>query len=130
MTSLQDSQLPYYKFSTSVETLEDYGTVGAVTADTIVATITDPGAISPDSGGGRGWYKVWGHGYHDADDGFKLQYGATDIVQIAAMANETIYFGPIYLEVVDDTNNISLSTAVATSAKASATIYAKKVSDA
>lgn len=125
MPTYQDYQYNYFKYSVSEEPKLAYGTVGAVGADVTVAQIANPGA-----NGGRGVYKVWGHAYHDADDGLKLDVGGTDKVTFAAKADTILQFGPILVNIDDDTSDITIETAAATTAKASATLYAKRVADA
>lgn len=125
MPSTQDHAFDYYRAKVSEETKAAFGSVGAVAANITVAQIVNPGAS-----GGRGWYEVWGHAFHDADSGLKLDVGGVDKVTFASLANIVFYFGPFMVEITNDTSDITIETAAATTAKAAATVYAKRMADA
>jgi hypothetical protein len=132
MGSASDDARSYYQSQVSQETKAVFGSVGISQAiGTDVAVISDIG-----SGGGRGWWKIWGHGRHTLADGLKLSIGpvAGPVVkfQIAAAANTTVYFGPYLVQIANDTDDIIVELAVATGGadSAAATLYAKRMADA
>lgn len=127
MASVNDDMRSYYRNTVSQETKADFGSLGAsqsIGAD--VAVIDNPGAS-----GGRGWYKIWGHGRHTQPDGLRLLIGATEKFQISSVGATNVYFGPYLVEITDDTTDIIVELAVATGVgeAASATVYAKRMAD-
>lgn len=102
-------------------TLQDYGTAGNSQAQgTDVATISNPGP---------GRWKIWGHGRHTLADGFRLVVGSSIIIEFAAGANAHHEFGPIIVDILNDSDDITveLLTATGGSDTASATVYAQRL---
>lgn len=90
-----------------------------VVINTLVAAIAAPGP---------GRYKVWGHCRHSLIDGLKLS--SPTLVVLSGGAGDTIVFGPMVFDIIDNTTGFGISLATATGAAdtASATIYVEKLS--
>jgi len=106
----------------SVEELSKYNSGAAgnnVAANTVVATIATPG---------KGRWKVWGTVRHTLVDGCKLLVGSTTLMTITNAANGSESFGPIIVDILNNTDNIVIQLATATGAAdtASANLYAQR----
>jgi hypothetical protein len=104
-------------------TKQSTGIIGNnIAVSTTICQITDPTA---------GRYRIWGRVRHTLEDGCKLIIGATPIfVRICQQAAVVAEFGPIIVDINNNTDDITLQLAVATGAAdtASATIYAQRIS--
>lgn len=103
-------------------TLCSSGVLGASQAQGVdIAVITNPGA---------GRYLIWGTVRHSLVDGCRLYAGATPLIpNIAAGAGSAVGFGPVIIDIVNNTTSIILELATATggSDSASGTLYAQKL---
>lgn len=133
MGSASDDARAFFQSQVSQETKAVFGSVGASQAQGVnVAVLSNVGAA-----GGRGWWKIWGHGYHTLANGLRLTVGdsagtPTEKFQIAAPAGSIVYFGPYLVQISTDTDDILVELAVATGGAdaAAATLYAKRMADA
>lgn len=97
------------------------GVVGISQAQgTDIAVITDPG---------RGRYKVWGTCRHTLVDGCRVLLGATILFTVSSGAANAQDFGPIVIDILNNTDDIivELGTATGGADTASATVYAQRL---
>ncbi len=87
--------------------------------NTAVATIATPG---------KGRWKIWGTVRHTLADGCKILVGPSTLFTISSAAAGAESFGPIIVDITNNTDNIVVQLATATGAAdtASALIYAQK----
>jgi hypothetical protein len=88
---------------------------------TDIAVIIDPG---------KGRYQVWGVVRHTLADGCRLLLGASIIIPfIPAGPNLSEKFGPVVLDILNNTDDIILELAAATGGadSASGIVYAQKL---
>lgn len=102
-------------------TLFGSGTLGNSQAqNTNVALINAPGP---------GRYRIWGHARHSLADGLKITSPMVPSLVLAGGAGDTIVFGPMVVDITNNTSGIIIALNIATGASdtASATIYAEKI---
>lgn len=76
-----------------------------------------------------GRYRLWGHGRHSLSDGLRIVVGSTVITEIASDGGTVVYFGPVVVDIPDDSINIFVELNKATGAgqSASASLFAQKI---
>lgn len=89
-------------------------------ADTVVCTLSNPGA---------GRWRVWVVGKHAVVDGLKLLVGSTEIVRFSMSDYETVNFGPIVVDILNNTDDIILALAAAlpVDTVASGNLFAQRI---
>lgn len=77
---------------------------------------------------GRGRWKIWGTVRHSLIDGCKLLVGSTTLMTITNAAGASESFGPIIIDVLNNTDAVTIQLATATGAAdtASANVYAQR----